>query len=976
MLRIKAGPLQRAFCTRNPLGCRDTILVERQYFVEAIGRRSVNAVDPSLRLHRPAPRKFICNLNSFSSLSFWGSDGNGQRTKGSTIALPEATKKQIQELETKILSAHSILNDSLRGESTRQIQDPLKRQKVQRIVDGIENLFNLYWAAHQSPNGGLTWKPSDSKVFSAALEAFSSFDARGSAALIVMDHWGEAFGSDIENRPERKHFDQLLRAYAEQPNSGEGNPAGEAKDVIELLEEWSFTYRPVAETYLYAIRCVSQGILYDCAASSQDNYAEIRERGSLLEELLQKVAPLLVAPYSDEKLAIVFQGLGEAIQALASLPEDSRDGEWKYSTTQSVVDRWLTLLKNDDLSTICNKEGLQFIDIVDACGNSILDLYTSYHENFDCPLASWVLVEQLEDLKLAQLPSNGHYYRLVKALNRYQQGNDLNPRQIVDVLKQTHVDRIPLLESKKATEEWNYLMKAYMEIGQHSVVVDLWKRMESEKNTYRSEESLMLYLEALCGVGTPETLHEAMDLVRKMMASSNHQRLVQPRHFEILMNGWAKTRKEESLVNCQKLLKAMRDASKTDPIFTPSETHFRALIRAWEVRAAQDAKMGAQAATGITSTIQEMESLGMMPSVDDYKSLLGVLPFLKSIQAAELAENILERLESTDFDSLTSKDYSNVSRTWLESGETGKIIEKCEELIRRNQGAFEKSGSKASLKPACEVYKSLIMAIGKTEAHDAGPRAEKILKSMEFGADNGLCEPPDEETYSSVIKAFSFSSLEDMDLAGETAARILARMESSFRAGRIQCKPNVFTYNQLLQIISLQSNPDNTVQIARKLYQQMSDKFKAGDLKMRPDTYTFSLLFRTLANAKGEGSPGTRKEIIEMVLSLLNDGEGQTDRRRRPMLDTKAFADMFRIIQDNAGSPTEGENLAGIIFEKCCKSGMMNSMVLNQVKRRFHGLYQTIPRDADGKLSIPAQWNREDHGPPVKQKQQRGRKAS
>mmetsp|Transcript_9370 Transcript_9370/g.25880 ORF Transcript_9370/g.25880 Transcript_9370/m.25880 type:complete len:946 (-) Transcript_9370:130-2967(-) len=881
-------------------------------------------------------------------LSFCSTASNGDRS--SPNADPSA--KDIPSLELQIESEIT----RLRLQDNRG--NPQQGETPPEVVDRIVELYNQWWSAHRSPTTTpsnqnqppqLTRRPEDNKVFRAVLEACSVYDPRGSQSVTIMDNWGEALGKVFEFGPQREDFDQLLLAYASQKFPGEGNPAGEAIDVIDLLEEWSFTMKPVVRTYLLAIRCISQGILAQLSATEKETTStKLKEFTTYLRGLLEKVDPLLSQEMDTNHVVLSFQSCGEAVCALISVRDELSNEERQdvISSAENFSNHWLRLFETTALRENCN---IGCEDVVAETAQAILNLYELAAPPRECADLSFSLIQKMEEMNSDMLPSNAHYFQLIKAWNSLPglEGNDAyDLRSLVQGLNRRHFSRIHLFEPEKASLEFDFLMKSYMQVKQFALVCEVWENMAEHSTIKRSEQSTLLYFESLLGIGTPDAIQKADDVLRGIALSPEAKHLLLPNHFEMLLYSWARSRHQDYLARCNNLFQLMKQLSESNTRLIPTQEHYSAIIEAWGLDAKQNKRKNAP--RHISKIINEMNEKNLRPNAASYMALLKALSCTDSPGAAPGAEKILELLEKEYPTDVTSDGYASAISVWSKSGHS-QAVERCKSILARNHAIFENSDLRASLRPTCEAYRGVIGAIANSKSPEAAVLAERVLDDMERHSAGGFCDPPDEYTYTSVMNIYA-----KLNHSHEAVGRILQRMESAYSNGQATARPNTSSYNSFLNSI-VRSNAEDKAWMANRIYQSMRARFQKGDLSVRPDPYTTTAVLTSCASTVGVDEKA-REELVGIALSVLLDCKGQVDRRGRPMLDSRNYAMVLRIIHQDVLDPSEGERLAAQVFEQCCHEGMIDKSVLYQIKEGFKGLHRQLPRDAKGQLKLPRGW--------------------
>ncbi|KAL7581743.1 hypothetical protein ACA910_022280 [Epithemia clementina (nom. ined.)] len=284
------------------------------------------------------------------------------------------------------------------------------KTKIAQLVTGVVDMYSRWWTLLQeAPDGriGKMRKAKNSLIFEMVLEACSHHDRRAKQAITIIENYDEIFGANIEFQPERKHYEQLLLAHTDEKAE---NSAAVASEVIQLLETWSFTMKPVMETYFLACRCVSKHIIHSGNMFSQD---ELESLSSNLSSFISKAFPFLDnkmrRSMEDNEMIDTFLSLSESIIALSKISGQHNSLTQMYPVAEQAMEYWLKIIFDDRLPQLCQKEDLKFVDMIETTARNVLKIYEANMSVEDCKSVFDLFLQQIEPLlgrKLLSVESN------------------------------------------------------------------------------------------------------------------------------------------------------------------------------------------------------------------------------------------------------------------------------------------------------------------------------------------------------------------------------------------------------------------------------------------------------------------------------------------------------------------------------------------------------------------------------------------
>jgi len=428
-----------------------------------------------------------------------------------------------------------------------------------------------------------------------------------------------------------------------------------------------------------------------------------------------------------------------------------------------------------------------------------------------------------------------------------------------------------------------------------------------------------------------------LDKLGKLPDNTRHVK-----HFNVVMNAWAETIISNSGKKAEEILSKLIDAynSQNSPLhLKPNKTSYNTVIKAWgnsalsaqQKRYTNNINHGVRAAQKAEQILSYMEEqyekhndADLKPDRITYTSVL--LAWANSGEkniAPKRAEEILEKMErlnqrelQLEMSSSSSNKwrqeqsikpdtvaYNSVIKVWANSGHA-QAGEKSESLLNRMEKIYQETGDK-SIRPDNISFNSVIHAlansgvpstsskstsgrsknsgrsrnngvnnskkkgvvvVGKGSAH----RALAVLERMEaLHAAGDIKMKPDIVTYNSVMNALAKSR--EMG-AAQNAEEILERLERLYQRGLSNVRPDAYSYNI---VISAWANSGDIFAAARAetLVQQMKDKYHQGDGRVKPDTMTYNSLLTVWSRTAEKHSASKAESILETMIELYESGD-------------------------------------------------------------------------------------------------------
>jgi len=174
---------------------------------------------------------------------------------------------------------------------------------------------------------------------------------------------------------------------------------------------------------------------------------------------------------------------------------------------------------------------------------------------------------------------------------------------------------------------------------------------------------------------------------------------------------------------------------------------------------------------------------------------------------------------------------------------------------------------------------SVLQAWARSKGGDTDNRALAIMQWMKDLQSSGVLEDvkPNAFTYSVVLASIVRSKRSD---ALESATELLQEMEDAVLAGDNDCRPTIVTYNTVLSSIAESGDPIKAQEFMARIYH----RFESGILHQKPNIFTWNLLVEAWSRSRRPDAIKGALAAINRIRSLHASGE----------LDQKPNFDTFK----------------------------------------------------------------------------------
>lgn len=382
---------------------------------------------------------------------------------------------------------------------------------------------------------------------------------------------------------------------------------------------------------------------------------------------------------------------------------------------------------------------------------------------------------------------------------------------------------------------------------------------------------------------------DALKILDELMKYSEENPNVQPDHlsYSPIINVFGRLKKPQQAEN---LFQAMRAHG-----IVPDLVAWSAILHAWADSRQSDASVH------VMRLWEEMDK-DVSPDTAMFNSI--ILAFANDINRAPEAEDLLKRMPSQP--SVIS--YGICMLAWKNSPDLPDAVERAEALIE----AMQQQG----VQPNVVVLTNLIAIYADRGMPD---KAEEVLDQLEY---------PNIITYTSVLNAWAKSGRED---AISRSFQLLERMKA---------KPNIITFNTMINVIEKSQYEGNKVQLLKDIFSVME---QAG---CEPNCRTLNTVLNLYANEPCGDEP------LQLALSAFE--------QLRPKVELNSFTypAIFKALTNHKAPFKTVQS----IFRMCCEDHAVDIGVMTHIFRycneeQLKELIPALPRRKKFELTdLPPSW--------------------
>ena len=347
--------------------------------------------------------------------------------------------------------------------------------------------------------------------------------------------------------------------------------------------------------------------------------------------------------------------------------------------------------------------------------------------------------------------------------------------------------------------------------------------------------------------------------------------------YTLVLSGWARTRLPEAGERGEKLLELMNILAKSGELDKPPDIiAYNVALDCWAKSRAKDA------VTKASLFLERMVKDGVNPDVFSYNILMRAMNRTGNIQDTE---SIFAKMQDAGVEPDVTT-YNTLLDTWSKSGlrEAPARMANLFSALKENSGIepdlvtynimlhfYSKSGksqrAEALLDEMCQPgsvvkadsisFNTVISAWSRSRHPDAPQRAEIILDKMLAAGEKIR---PNSITFNSVMGAWLKTR---SPLAYQNCEKLFLKMNELYQDGNRFAKPDVVTYNTLIQAWS-QSSLDEAPDQAEAIFREMKKR-------VTPDAKTYGVMINIWSKCKrpdaGEHAEAYLRELVKMTHS-------------------------------------------------------------------------------------------------------------
>lgn len=319
---------------------------------------------------------------------------------------------------------------------------------------------------------------------------------------------------------------------------------------------------------------------------------------------------------------------------------------------------------------------------------------------------------------------------------------------------------------------------------------------------------------------------------------------------------------------------------------------FNFLIDGWAFSNERDAVDKA------TTLLERMEELysnygaesPVCPDVRSYTKVINALSRSKLRNSGDLAEGILDKMEEV---SMSGKNPLAKPNTYTytaaieahANSRNDDSPQRAERLLERMVERY--SNGDPDVLPNARCFNAAISSYAKSAVPGSALQAEILLDKLDDLYMSGLEDAkPNRFNYNSLITAWANYRPDGYDddsndhefCSARKAEEILERMEQSYASGDQYCKPDIVSYNAVIDAYAKSSRED-AAENAEQILRRMGHLYKEGRVDIRPNTRSFNTVINAWAKSgRGDEAAGKAQNLLDMMTRLYEEGNNDSVR--------------------------------------------------------------------------------------------------
>jgi pentatricopeptide repeat protein len=461
---------------------------------------------------------------------------------------------------------------------------------------------------------------------------------------------------------------------------------------------------------------------------------------------------------------------------------------------------------------------------------------------------------------------------------------------------------------------YNTVIYAFSQNGMYREAEQILREMQEhgrEKGIIPDTVSWNSLLYAYANSNELDAPPKAEALLREMMTDENEAH-VDTTSFNTVLHAWAQSNQERAPCRAQELLEHMENLfSAGNTKVRPDVYSYTTVIQSWVSR--------------LKDRRRRRDGKSRGSHFD--KGQRGALN--SNTDAAQAAKTLLKKMEKQKLQP-NKVTYTSVMAALCWSGRPQEAHELLLDLLKRFEQQQEIVGESSSVcsmivKPDTIAFSAVMDGWVKNSHNfpEASDRVMELLQIMKHWEAHGHEDMgPNSRTYTSVLSALAKSRTWE---ACVEAKQLLQEIPDG---GATR-----YHYNAVLDCYAKSPRADKA-RHAKALLEEMTAANGAGT-KVKPDLISYNSVLSACAGSFG--SAELKKESLAIAMTVFKHICQSNDIDPAPY----TFAVMLKVLRKLVADAETRYNLIGKTFLLCCKHGMLNAGVWQQVQR-------SIPNDAAG----------------------------
>ena len=640
---------------------------------------------------------------------------------------------------------------------------------------------------------------------------------------------------------------------------------------------------------------------------------------------------------------------------------DTASTEWMHQNTKDLLDEMvvpLGQLTGDDVSTITglmaawakskSKEGARTVErllkrIVDDMNSGNVDVRVTTRM-YTMSIDAWAKVGGIAAAERAHIIHEGMMETNKKTGDPLIRPTTISYNALLNSWSKSRSSKAPLV----AEAIFHEMLERYRrgddavrpDVVSFTAVIDAWaksgkpgaghralnllqimedlssgereERDEVKPNVYTYSAAINAFAKSP-DVDAPQKAENLLKYMKQRCEAGDWQSKPNSVNYNSCINAWGRSKEPGSAKKATAILERMlRPAEEGGDDVEPDFLSFSLAVSAWAHSADPEStrrseEMLLRMERWAISKKRSLASSGALPhhrielDVEAYNAVLIGLSRCQEQDAPRRALAILRRmldLAETGFESArpTSKSWNSVLNTFSRTREPG-IAQKAEQLLKW----MIREGSK----PDAFSFAAVLHAYQKNSEAGAAHRADAIVREMEKRYQAGqLGDGPDVFHYTIVCACWAKSGER---IAARRCAQILDHMNQQFEDGNAKIKPNIRTFNA---VIDAHARSKDVEEAEKILFQLLSD-FESGEGDLKPDAFTFNAVINAWTRTRRRDG-GTRAEaVLDKLLNFHRNGNAEI------LPDSRSFSHIvdYYTRQRELDAPMKAEKMLNRMIE-------------------------------------------------------------